>query len=98
MARFLDVDPRTLFVTTQRIQGADPAKLQRQIAKHGLSTADMDPIWVEEDPDGRLVIMNGVTRATRVAKLLPGRLVRVEVIRQRTHPLAVRVTIADVLP
>jgi len=43
MARFLDVDPRTLFVTTQRIQGADPAKLQRQIAEHGLSTADVLP-------------------------------------------------------
>lgn len=100
MRRFLDVDPLTLFVGPQRAQGADPWKLQRQIASFGRSSVGMPPIEVWEDPDGRLVIANGVTRATRIAKLAPGTQVRVEVTRSMKHPLPARfrVTIADVLP
>src|SRR5262249_53152637 len=77
---FLDVDPRTLHLPTTRLTGADPAKLQRQIARHGKSTQGMPPIEVYRGTDGELMIYNGVTRATRVAKLLPGHLIRVEVI------------------
>ncbi len=40
----------------------------------------MPPLVVYEGTDGVLVIYNGVTRATRLAKLAPGALVRVEVI------------------
>ena len=58
----------------------------------------MRPIEVEEDPDGKLVIMNGMTRATRIAKLAPGVLVAVEVTRLRKQPLRYLVTVADTLP
>jgi hypothetical protein len=77
---FLDVDPRSLHVPSSRRAGADPIKLHRQIARFGTSTAGMPPIWVYQCTDGGLVIFNGVTRATRVAKLCPGMLVRVEVV------------------
>ena len=66
-----DVNPRTLYVNSQRPY-ADPGKLQRQIATFGRSVVGMPPIWVEEDPDGRLRIQDGMTRATRAAKLVPG--------------------------
>jgi hypothetical protein len=58
----------------------------------------MPPIWAYECPDGVLQIVNGVTRATRIAKLAPGTLVRVEVIGQlrRAHGSAPKV--GDFLP
>ena len=40
----------------------------------------MPPPWVDEGSDGVLMLYNGVTRATRIAKLAPGVLIRVEVI------------------
>ncbi len=40
----------------------------------------MPPIFVYEDADGVLEISEGVTRATRIAKLLPGETVPVIVI------------------
>jgi hypothetical protein len=40
----------------------------------------MHPPWVYEASDGVLVVYNGVTRATRIAKLSPGTLIRVEVV------------------
>jgi hypothetical protein len=58
----------------------------------------MPPIEVHEDPDGRLMIMNGVTRSTRVAKFLPGVLVRVEVIGTEPRSVAHDPTVADRLP
>jgi hypothetical protein len=36
---FLDVDPRSLRLPPSSTAGADPAKLQRQIARFGRSTA-----------------------------------------------------------
>ena len=42
----------------------------------------MPPILVYEDPDGVLEISDGVTRATRIAKLAPGETVAVLVIGQ----------------
>ena len=97
MPRFQDVDPRTLYLTPQRAAGADPWKLQQQIVRYGASMTGMPPIWVCEDPDGRLQIQNGVTRATRIAKLSPGTLVRVEVTDILNKPIRFRVTIADVV-
>ena len=40
----------------------------------------MPPILVYEDPDGVLEISDGVTRATRIAKLAPGQTVPIVVI------------------
>lgn len=98
MLKYADVDPRTLYVSTQRPQGADPARLHRQLAVHGRSMTGMPVVEVEEDPDGKLVIVNGTTRATRVAMLFPGLLLRVAVMRLRKNRITPRPTIGDLLP
>jgi hypothetical protein len=95
---FLDVDPRMLHLPTTRVSGADPLKLQRQIAKHGKSVQGMPTIEVSRGTDGDLMINDGVTRATRVAKLLPGTLVRVEVIDDYPAAVGHLPTIGDKLP
>ena len=95
---FRDVDPRTLHVTSSRPSGADPYKLQRQIAKFGSSAAGMPPPWVYEGADGGLVIFNGVTRATRIAKLAPGTLIRVEIIGPTKARVGKLPTIGDLIP
>ena len=69
---FRDVDPRELRLPSGR-SGPDPYKLQRQIARFGASSAGMPPPWVYEASDGVLVLYNGVTRASRIAKLRRGR-------------------------
>ena len=76
--RFLDLDPALLRLPPSRHQAADPVKLARHVAKFGTSVTGMPHLEVTEAADGELVINSGVTRATRVAKLLPGRTVRVE--------------------
>lgn len=98
MADFRDVDPRELRVPSSRRQGADPAKLQRQIALFGRSADGMPPPWVYEGTDGVLMLYNGVTRATRIAKLSPGTLIRVEIIGQLPKAFAAEPTIGDLLP
>jgi len=97
MAEFRDVDPRELRVPPSRPQ-ADPLKLQRQIARFGRSAVGMPPLWVYEASDGVLVLYNGVTRATRIAKLSPGMLIRVEVIGKLRRAFAGDPKIGDVLP
>ena len=95
----LQVDPRQLRVPPSRLTGADPLKLHRQIAKFGKDTAGMQPPWVHRGKDDELMIVDGVTRATRVAKLLPGTLITVLVTED--HPnrdFARWPTIGDVLP
>lgn len=98
MREFREVDPRELRVPSSRRQGADPAKLQRQIALFGKSTTGMPEPWVYEGTDGTLVLYNGVTRATRIAKLLPGMLLRVEIIGKLPKPFAASPKIGDLLP
>ena len=83
---------------SSRRAGADPFKLQRHIAKHGQSMQGMPTIEVSRGSDGELMINNGVTRATRIAKLLPGRLVRVEVIDDLPAPVGQLPTIGDMIP
>jgi hypothetical protein len=95
---FLDVDPRTLHLPSTRRSGADPLKLHRQIARFGSSVAGMPALLVSRGSDGKLVISDGVTRATRVAKLLPGISVRVEVIDDLSIPVASYPTVGDLLP
>jgi hypothetical protein len=98
MSEFRAVDPRELRLPGSRRQGADPAKLQRQIAKYGRSTAGMPPLVVMEASDGVLVVYNGVTRATRAAKLAPGTLVQVEVAGRLPRPFASEPSVGDMLP
>lgn len=99
MATFLDVDPATLHVPPSRLSGADPIKLTRQFSKHGLSVAGMPPLIGIRDRSGRVQLLDGVTRATRVAKWLPGSLVTVEIMTE--YPAADYghlPTIAETLP
>src|SRR5258708_4967412 len=77
-----EVDPNNLRLPPSRASGADPWKLHQQIGKFGSSKDGMPPIFVYEDPDGILEISDGVTRATRIAKLAPGETVPVVVIGQ----------------
>jgi hypothetical protein len=49
------------------------------VAKHGFSIDGMPPPEVKRGSDGGLVIYDGVTRATRAAKYLPGTPITVEV-------------------
>jgi hypothetical protein len=95
---FLDVDPRTLRLPPSRHAGADPLKLQRQIAAFGKSMHGMLPLEVSRGSDGELVINNGVTRATRVALLLPSVLIRVEVIDDLPVPVGSYPSIGDLIP
>jgi hypothetical protein len=76
------VDPGDLRLPPSRSTGADAWKLHQQIRRFGSSTVGMPPIFVYEDPDGLLEISDGVTRATRIAKLAPGQSVPVLVIGQ----------------
>jgi hypothetical protein len=81
MPQFIDVDPGSLHLPPSLAQGADPGKLARQIAKHGKSLDGMPPLQLIRGKDGHLRINDGVTRATRAAKLRPGVLVTAEVIQ-----------------
>src|SRR5437667_232308 len=81
MAEFIDVDPSELHLPPSRALGADPGKLLRQISKHGDSLDGMPPLQLVRGKNGHLRINDGVTRATRAAKLRPGVLVPAEVIQ-----------------
>jgi hypothetical protein len=98
MRDFRDVDPRELRVPPSRRQGADPAKLARQLALFGSASVGMPPPWVYEGADGVLMLYNGVTRATRVAKFSPGTLIRVEVLGKLPRAFASDPKIGDLLP
>ena len=95
---FLDIDPRALHLPTSRLSGADPVELHDQTVKFGSRTAGMPPLLVYRGSDGELMIYDGVTRATRVARLLPGVTVRVEVMRTIARPVGHLPTIGDTLP
>ena len=58
----------------------------------------MPPPWVYEGTDGVLILFNGVTRATRMAKLVPGQLIRVEIIGKLARAFAAEPRIGDLLP
>jgi hypothetical protein len=81
MVELIFVDPGDLYLPPSRAQGADPAKLSRQIARHGDSLQGMPPLEVIRGSGGHLRINDGVTRATRAAKLRPGQLVLADVIQ-----------------
>src|SRR6266849_8033415 len=89
-----EVDPSELRLPPSRSSGADRWKLHRQIGRFGSSKDGMPPIFAYEDPDGVLEISDGVTRATRIARLAPGQTVPVVVIgryrRSRANSPCVR--------
>lgn len=95
---YLDVDPRTLHLPGSRLSGADPVKLHNQMARFGPSVAGMPPVLAYRGSDAAIMIYDGVTRATRVAKLLPGRTIRVEVMRNLTKPVGHLPLLGDTLP
>jgi hypothetical protein len=92
------VNPRELRLPSSRRSGADPVKLQRQIARFGDSTDGMPPLEVYEGADGVLLVYNGVTRATRIARLAPGTLVPVDVIGRLRRACGSEPKIGDLLP
>jgi len=96
--QLLEVDPRLLHVPPARISGADPFKLHRQIAQFGSGMVGMPAPWVYRGSDGELILYNGVTRATRIAKLSPGTLIRVQVVGTLAAPVGHLPTIGDLLP
>ncbi len=57
----------------------------------------MLPLLAYEGSDGVLELMDGVTRAARVAKLVPGTTVRVEVLGKLRRPKAGSRRIGDAL-
>ena len=95
---FLDIDPRILRLPPSRLQRADPYKLQVQIARYGRSSVGMPALDVYRGSDGELMISNGVTRATRIAKLSPGTTIRVEVLDDLPTTFGHLPTIQDRLP
>jgi hypothetical protein len=91
------VDPNELRLPSSRSSGADPGRLQHQIAKYGKSITGMPRLLAYEGSDGVLVLYDGATRATRVAKLLPGTMVQLEVIGKLKRPRAQYRRIGDAL-
>ncbi len=78
-----EVDPGDLRLPPSRAAGgADPWKFHQQARRFGASKDGMPPLLAYEDPDGVLEISDGVTRASRIAKLAPGATVPVLVIGQ----------------
>ncbi len=75
-----EVDPKDLRLPPSRAGGADQWKLHQQIRRYGASGDGMPPIFVYEDPEGILEIIDGVTRATRIAKMTHGQTVPIIVI------------------
>ena len=91
----LQVDPGSLHLPGSRRDGADPMKLHRQVAKYGFTVRGMPPLDVKRGSDGELVIFDGVTRATRVAKYLPGTLITVEVTGELASPVGALPRVGD---
>src|SRR4051812_42015777 len=85
---FLDIDPRDLHLPSSRLSGADPVKLHDQMIRFGSTVLGMPPVLAYRGSDGAIMIYDGVTRATRVARLLPGHKVRVEVMRTISRPVS----------
>jgi hypothetical protein len=99
MSELIEVDPSNLHLPPSRSQGADPGKLARQIAKHGNSLNGMPPLKLVRGKNGHLRINDGVTRATRAAKLRPGELVPAEVIQDLPQLDVTRIPkVKDTLP
>lgn len=99
MASFIvEVDPSGLHVPPARLSGADPYKLNRQMALFGGSTTNMPEPWAYRRTDGELMLYNGVTRATRIARLSPGVVIRVLVVGAIRKSVGSLPTVGEFLP
>ncbi len=99
MAEYIEVDPSDLHLPPSRRQGADPGKLARQISRYGDSQKGMPRLQLIRGKDGHMRINDGVTRATRLAKLRPGELVPAEIIQDLPNLDVTRMPkIKDTLP
>ena len=67
-----EVDPAELHLPPSRRDGADPEKLARQFDRHGTALEGMPPRELTRGSAGRLMINDGVTRATRARLVRPG--------------------------
>lgn len=94
---FLQVDPALLHLPGSRPDGADMLKMLRQFSRYGKSIDDMPPLEVKRGTDGELVIYDGVTRASRVAKYSPGQTIMVEVTGQLASPVGHLPTVGEKL-
>jgi hypothetical protein len=90
-----EVDPSDLRLPPSRASGVDPWKLHQQIRQFGSSESGMPPILVYEDPVGVLEMSDGVTRATRIAKLAPGQKLPIVVIGRYRRSRAGSPTVRD---
>jgi hypothetical protein len=75
----IHVNPADLHLPPSRLSGADPAKLTRQISRFGRSVQGMPPVLLYRGADDAYMLYDGVTRATRAAKLAPGTLIPAEI-------------------
>ena len=66
-----------------RRSGADPFKLAEQIRQFSDRLAGMPPVQVTRGARGEMMINDGVTRATRIARLRRDATIAVEVIEER---------------
>ena len=73
-------------------------KLQRQIARHGKSLTGMPPVLLYQGSDGEWMLSDGVTRATRAAKLCPGAVIPAELLGTLLHPVGHLPTVQEKLP
>jgi len=80
----LSVDPGKHRLPPSRSTGADPLKLQKQIGNFGNRMDGMPMPWVHRGKGGELMLLDGVTRATRIAKLCPG--IFLDVLVTEEHP------------
>jgi hypothetical protein len=95
MAKYASVNPRHLRLPGERAAVAEPVKL----ARFGPSIAGMPPVEVTRGANGEMMIMDGVTRATRVAKILHGLLIRVLITEELPNKdYSGLPTIGDALP
>jgi hypothetical protein len=98
MRQIRSVDPGDLRLPPERPDGPDPFKLADQYREFGDSIEGMPPIWVIEGTGGELLIVDGVTRASRVYLYRRGTAVPVEVIRVTGHDWTSLPRVMDVLP
>ena len=95
---FFLTDPAKLRLPIERIEGADPAKLQRQIARFGRSLVGMPPVLVYRGVDDELILSDGVTRSTRAVLLCPGALIPAELLGVLPHSFAHVPTVLEKRP
>lgn len=94
----IPVDPGELHLPVERYDGADPGKPQRQISRFGRTLTGMPPVFVYIGSDGELLLCDGVTRATRAAKLCPGSLIPAEILGNLKTQVGHMPKVKDKLP